>query len=391
MALTPAPSAASIPAIIAGQAAAHPAEIILRKKDHGIWKATTWAQLGARVREIGMGLKAIGFRQGDVACVLAETRPEWVHIDLAILGAGGISGGIHPEEEAEPLRHALQESSCRVLFVENDEQLDKALLVRDRCPALQRIVIVDMKGLRDFADPMCESLAAFVTRGAEHDSTHASDWDSGIAAITAELPAVLLFPQGTTGAKGRMLTHGDALHLIANARSLLNPRPGDERLALLPMCHVMERVLGLYLALDARVVSNYLENPDTVIENLQEVQPTVLATDPQIWQQLHTRASNAASSATRVQRMLYRWAIAAGARGGLQAVLARFCVLRAVRRELGLSRLRLGYVGASSPSSEIERWATALGVTIQRIDGQATRGAALDARYQALMQEAYGT
>ena len=391
MALDPAPSAASVPAILAGQAAAHPAEIILRKKDHGIWKATTWAQLGAHVREIGMGLKAIGFRQGDVACVLAETRPEWVHIDLGILGAGGISGGIHPEEAAEPLRHVLQESSCRVLFVENDEQLDKALLVRERCPALQRIVIVDMKGLRDFTDPMCESLAGFVARGAEHDRAHAGDWDSGIAAINAELPAMMLFPQGSANAKGRMLTHGDALHLISNARALLNVHAGDERLALLPMCHVMERVLGLYLALDARVISNYLENPDTVIENLQEVQPTVLATDPRIWQLLHTRASNAAAGATRLQRMLYRWAIAAGARGGVQAVLARFCVLRAVRRELGLSRLRLGYLGATALSPEIERWTAALGVTIQHIDGQAARGIALDARYQALMQEAYGT
>ena len=148
---------------------------------------------------------------------------------------------------------------------------------------------------------------------------------------------MLLLPRA--GAS-RTLTHGDALHLIANARSLLPLRAGDERLALLPMCHVMERVLGLYLSLDARVISNYLENPDTAIENLQEVQPTVLATDPQIWQLLHARISNAAAGATPLQRMLYRGAIAAGARGGPAAMLARFCVLRAVRRELGLSRLR---------------------------------------------------
>ena len=138
--------------------------------------------------------------------------------------------------------------------------------------------------------------------------------------------------------------------------SLLPLRAGDERLALLPMCHVMERVLGLYLSLDARVISNYLENPDTAIENLQEVQPTVLATDPRIWQLLHARISNAAAGATPMQRMLYRGAIAAGARGGLAAVLARFCVLRAVRRELGLSRLRLAYIGGARLAPEIERW-----------------------------------
>jgi len=379
VALTP----ASVPAILTERVAAHGNDIVLRKKDHGIWKATTWAQLGARVREVGLGLQAIGFRPGDVACVVAETRPEWVHIDLGILGAGGVSGGIHPEQEAEPLGQALRDSRCRVLFVENDEQLDKALLVRERCPALQRIVIIDMKGLRDFADPMCESLQSFVARGGND-----GDWDAGIAAIAADQPAVLLLPR--TG-PSRTLSHGDALHLVANARSLLPLRAGDERLALLPMCHVMERVLGLYLSLDARVISNYLENPDTAIENLQEVQPTVLATDPHIWQLLHGRISAAAAGATPVQRMLYRGAIAAGARGGPVALLARVCVLHAVKRELGLSRLRCAYMGGAELAPEIERWAAALGIAIQHIDGQANRGDALDARYQALMEEAYGT
>ena len=189
-----------------------------------------------------------------------------------------------------------------------------------------------------------------------------------------------------------MLTHGDALHLIANARSLLPLRAGDERLALLPMCHVMERVLGLYLALDARVVSNYLENPDTVIENLQEVQPTVLGHRSRRSGNCCTRA---ASKRGRRRHANAAHAVSRGDRRGSArrrcGMLARLCVLRAVRRELGLSRLRRAYIGARLLPPDIERWAAALGITIQHIDGQATRGVALDARYRALMQEAYGT
>jgi long-chain acyl-CoA synthetase len=391
VALNPGANAATIPALAVARATAHSGEIILRKKNRGIWNSVTWAELGARMREVCMALKAIGFRLGEVACVLAETRPEFVYVDLGILGAGGISGGIHPEEEAEALGAILRQSNCGVLFVENDEQLDKVLLVRDRCPALQRIVIFDMKGLRDFVDPMCESFQLFVARGAEYDSAHPDNWHAGIAAITAEQPALLLLPHGGGSGKGRVLTHGDALHLIANARTLLAPRVGDERLALLPMCHMIERVFGLYLALDARAVSNYLENPDTVLENLQEVQPTMLGTDPQVWQRLYARATNAAAGATRLQRALYRGAIAAGQRGGPLAALARLCVLRAVRRELGLNRLRHAYIAADPLPTEIGRWAMALGITIQQIDGQATRGTVLDARYRALMEEAYGT
>jgi len=382
-------NAVNIPAILADRAAAHGGDIILRKKDRGIWKAVTWAELAARARDVGMGLKAIGFRPGDVACTLAETRPEFVYADLGILGAGGVSGGIHPAEEADPVRQVLCDSRCNVLFVENEEQLDKVLTVRERCPALRRIVVFDMKGLRDFADPMCESFETFCSRGAEYDRSHGGDWERGIAAIAAEHGAVLLVPLGGA-TRSRILSHGDALHLIADARSLLPEWTGNERLALLPMCSATERVFGLYLALDSGTINNYLENPDTVMENLQEVKPTVLVADPQIWRFLHARIGQAAAGATRVQRLLYGWAIGAGQRGGVQAILARWLVLRTVRRELGLGRLRLACIDAALPP-EVERWAAALGIAIQRIDGQATRGIALDARCRAPMQEAYGT
>jgi long-chain acyl-CoA synthetase len=362
--------ALTIPALLAERIAAHGNETVLRKKHRGIWQAETWSQLGAHVREIATGLASIGFEPGDVACVLAETRPECVYIDLGIIEAGGVSGAINPATEPDALGDLLHQANCRVLFVENEEQLDKALLVRDRCRTLKHIIVLDMKGLRDFTDPMCKSLQRFVA----NDGTPVS------TTITEDQPAVLLLPQL------RVLTHGDALHMVAHACSLLKPVAGDERLALLPMCYAMERVLGLYLSLEVRAISNYLESSDTVIENMQEVQPTLLGTDPAIWQLLYLRATAAAKAATPLQRSLYRWAIGSG--GG---PLARVFVLGAVRRELGLSRLRRAYIGSAPLPMEIEHWAGALGITIRQIDGQATQGIAVDARYRALMEEAYGT
>jgi long-chain acyl-CoA synthetase len=158
------------------------------------------------------------------------------------------------------------------------------------------------------------------------------------------------------------------------------------------MSEVLERLLGLYLSLDARIVSNYLENPDTVVENLQELQPTVLITDARIWQMLHDRIEIAASEATRLQRMLYRGAIATAARGGLAAWLARAAVLHAIKREIGLGRLRVAYAGSTRLAPETERWAAALGIRIQHIDGQATQGIALgEQMYQPLQEAVYGT
>lgn len=375
------PPAASIPAMVLQRAAANPSAPILRKKQRGIWKSVSWAELAQRMQHAGVALQAIGLRPGDIAAVLAETRPEWVTADLGILSAGGTSFGIPPDSSSEQVSDRLRESGCRVLFVENEEQLDKALAARERCPALHHIVIFDMVGLRDFADPACESFADFLARGARADEARLTAWRNGVAAITEHHPALL---QDSTG---RPMMHGEVLRRIADLRARLTTRPGDERLALLPMAAVSERVFGLYAALDAGIISNYLENPDTTIENLQELQPTVLVADAAAWTRLHGRITEAEAAATPVQRGLYRLALAAGRHGGLTAWLARAFVLRAVRRELGLARLRIAISG-DALAPEVKTWAAALGMTVVPLDTTPSSEPAANKRYGAISVEA---
>ena len=341
---------ASIPAMVARRAAARGSAVVLRKKDRGLWKAVTWSELDARRNAIAQALRAIGFRQGDVAGALSDTSPDLVYADLGILTAGGTSVAVHPEAEVDEVLHVLRDSACRVVFVENEEQLDKALTVRESCPALTKIVILDMKGLREFDDPGCESFEVFLARG---------NGASEAVAPRDDHPAVLLYPRGER-APGRLLTHADVLAMVKAGRDRLGVRAGDERLAVLPMSDPAERVLGLYVALDAGIVSNYLESTETARENLQEVKPTLFGADAEAWTRLHGRITAAADTATAVQRLLYRWAIGAGR----DNALANFLVLRAVRNELGMGRLRVAYVAGSRPAQDVIDWAAALGIRI---------------------------
>lgn len=375
----------SLPAMVWERVVAQAGRPILREKQRGIWRGVTWAELGQRMRAIGQALRATGFEPGDVACVLAETRPEWVYADLGIQGAGGVAAGVDPAAGTELLGETLRDCAARVLFVENEEQLDKALHARGACPALERIVILDMKGLRGLADPMCESLEAFMARGEAHDRDAGRDWEQGLAAIRADSLAALVYTAGTTGApKGVMLSHRAVLAQAENAARLFGLRPGDERLAFMPMSHVMERVLGLYVGLHAGTVGNYVEGADTVLENLREVRPTVLAAAPCVWERFHARVSLATDAATLAQRVLYRWAMAAGGRRAdrrlagdrvppwtaLEASLLGWLVLGNVRRELGLDRLRVALVGGAPVSSALIRWFMALGVNLTETYGQ---------------------
>jgi long-chain acyl-CoA synthetase len=371
----------SIPALIAQHASSDGEAIILRTKDRGIWKAVTWSQLEAKVRAIGTALLAADFARGDVVAILSETRPEAVYADLAVLGCGAASIAIDPDEEPERVGHLLASGGVRLAFVENEEQLYKVLALRQRCPALSRIVVFDMKGLRDFADADCVSLAAFAETGG------GADWAAAVRSIAADQPAVIQFPRGDS--LGRTLTHSDLVHMVGAGRARLPIRNGDERLVVLRLSDITERVWGLYLALETGCISNYPEGPDTMIENLQELQPTVLGADAAVWGHLQALAAARTKAATATQRMTYGWALRAGRLGGSQGRLAGLLVLPAIRREFGLNRLRLGYVGGTPVAPAALDWARSLGIAIQRVDETAAGSAQLDERYQALLQNAY--
>lgn len=372
-----------VPALVVRQAAILNSETILRTKDRGIWKTISWSQLDARVREIGKALLAADFAHGDVVAILSGSRPEAVYADLAILGCGATCVAVDPDEDPERVCHKLSSSGCRLAFVENEEQLDKLLSIRGRCPALSRIVVFDTKGLRDFADAACIGLVHFV------ETDGSADWNAAVQAIQADQPAVIQFPRNASFSTGRTLTHGDLAHMLGAAHTRLSIRPQDERLAVLRLSDITERVWGLYLALQTRCISNYPEGPDTAIENLQELQPAILGADAAVWDHLHALATAKAKAATSAQRFAYQWGLRAGRLGGPKARLADLLVLQAVRREFGLNKLRLAFVGGSPVNPAALDWAQSLGISIQRVDEPTLGSDQWDERYQTLMQNAY--
>ena len=388
MALT-AGTITNIPALLHQRADAHAQEVILRKKQRGIWMAVTWAELATRVRQTGMALVASGVSAGDVVGVLSNTRPEAVCADLAALSVGCVSACLVPQDDADVVARMLRDIECRLLFVDNEEQLDKALLARAQCPTLQRIVIFDMKGLRDLEDPMCESLPGFLARGVVHDRDNPTGWDAACQAVTPDRPAALLLPIGNGGIV-ESLTHRDVMTVVADTAARLGQHHGDERVAFLPMSGMMERVLGLYVALFTRTVSNYLESPDTLVENLRELQPTVLGASPAVWERFRARIIAEVDGASWLQRSLFNTAMRIGQQSngsGAMGWLARSFVLGSVRREMGLSRLRLACIGAASPPADVAQWYLALGIAMTRLDGECARGAANGEKLRALIEE----
>jgi long-chain acyl-CoA synthetase len=356
----------------------------LRQKELGIWQSWTWNEVGQRVREIAHGLLALGFEGRQVASILSNTNREWVLCDLAVLSCNGVSNGIYPTDAAAQVQYLCQDSQTTVLFVEGDEQLDKALEVRSQLPLLQKIVVFDMEGLRDLQDPQVISLAALQAMGRQHAQAQPHALQARIDACRSEDLAILVYTSGTTGKpKGAMHSHAGLVYAISGLNTLVARSSDDECMCFLPLCHIAERVGGEYFALYSGSKLNFVENPDTVPENVREIAPTVFTAVPRVWEKFYSGVMIALKEAGRLQQLAYGWAIGVGhavaervlaqqpvsAGQKLRFTLARWLVLNNVRKLIGIHKARYLVTGAAPISPDLVRWYLALGVPMLEVWG----------------------
>src|SRR5258706_10020083 len=256
----------------------------IREKKFGIWQPTSWRQWLQISRDIAYGLHATGFRPGDVASIIANAVPEWVFADMGILCAGGVSSGIYPTDSSVQVEYLVNDSATKVIFAEDEEQLDKILSCRARCPTLQKIVVFDMEGLAGFSDPMVLSLAEFIALGRNHAVANEALWDAMVGSRGADDLAILVYTSGTTGPpKGAMHSNRGGTHQMRHANDLFPSTDSEERLVFLPLCHVAERIGGYFILLALGSGMNFAESPETVPENFPEAQPSAFLAGPRTW------------------------------------------------------------------------------------------------------------
>jgi long-chain acyl-CoA synthetase len=375
----------TVPGMFFSQAARQGKRTALRHKRYGIWHRITWEEYAHKVRLVAYGLLALGLERGERVGLIGENRPEWVICDLGIQAAGGITTAIYTTSSPEQVAYILGHSEARIFFVENEEQLDKALEVRERLPRLEHIIVMDREGLRGFVDPQVMFLDELMELGGHFQSTHPRLLEERLQEIAPEDVAVLIYTSGTTGPpKGVMLTHRNILW-TAEALAKANPvYPTDEVLSFLPLSHIAERQLSVFLPIRWGYTVNFCENLDTVLQNLREVSPTVIFAVPRIWEKIYSGVELHMQEVDFVKRLAYRWAVRVGRRYAEVKLsrrpvpywlrwlylLAHTIVLLPLKRKLGLDRARLVISGAAPIAPDILWYFWSIGVPIREVYGQ---------------------
>jgi long-chain acyl-CoA synthetase len=373
----------SLPAILLEHARARPDAVALRVKRRGRWEEITWAAYADRVARVAHGLRALGVSAGDAVAIHGENRPEWVIADLAAQGIGATSVGVYPTSPAAELEYLLAHSEAAVLVAEDEEQLDKALAVRERLPALKKIVLIDPRNVRALDDPMIVTWDDLVGEG------DVDAYAQAVATIDPTAVALIVYTSGTTGPpKGAMLTHANLTWAAERFRQAFGTTENEELLSYLPLCHVAERLSSLINGLGTGYVVNFGEGGASFAQDLRDVQPTLFAAVPRVWEKMLATVEIRMADASRLKRAVYRAAIGQGRRlaarrmrGELTVadrVVAAAChaaVFRALRHKLGLARVERGICGAAPIAPQVLEFFWALGVPVYEIYGQTENAA----------------
>ncbi len=270
------------------------------------WKTVSWKEFGEQVKQIAMGLRALGVKAEQRVAILSGTRYEWVAADLGILCAAGATSTIYPSSLAEDCAYIVSDSGTVIVFAENEEQVKKLMSVKAQMPELQKIVVFDGKAS---GDGFIITLAELQERGksatqAEYEAVTKEARNDGIA--------TLIYTSGTTGKpKGVILTHdcwvyeGEA---IAEMKLLV---PEDVQFFWLPLAHSFGKVLesaqlaiGFHTAIDGRV--------DKIVENLGQVKPTFVAAVPRIFEKVYNKVVDGAKKGGGLKYSIFKWSIEVG-------------------------------------------------------------------------------
>lgn len=357
----------------------------LRKKEYGIWKEISWDEYFQNVKALAFGLIDLGLKPGERVALVSDNRPEWHYSDLAIMCAGGITVPVYVTGTEEQAKYILEHSGSRFYIVENEEQLDRALEMRDNLPNLEKIIVIDRKGLAGFSDAMTLFFDQLQERGRELEGRRPSLFLERINQLEVEGMATIVYTSGTTGPpKGVMLSHKNILAQCRAVVEALKLTGKDELLSYLPLAHIAERVLSVFLPIRSGYTVNFAESISTVPQDLIAIEPTVFVAVPRVWEMFHSTITLRIRRATWFKKQTYRLSLKTGRwvsqrwleRCSLPPHLYPFALFvylltfRKLRKQLGLGRVRVALSTAAPISPEILAYFHSIGVKVRECYGQ---------------------
>ena len=345
-------------------------------KVRGVWESQTWGEYGENAKKIGQALLASGLNPGDKVSILSQTRLEWVMCDMAIMCVGCVTAPVYHSNTKEQVLYIAEHSDARLMFIEDQEQLDKILEIWGRLPKVEKAVVFDAYHPKDL--PNVTSFSDFIETGIDDGS-----FEQKIESSKPEEVISFIYTSGTTGhPKAGVINSGNVISMIKHLPDLLDIRKEDISVAYLPLAHIAERLLGHFLKLVYGNETAFAESIEDMPDNTRQVGPTIMFGTPRVYEKYYARISTGIGDATWVQKKVYHWSVEIGRKRSkllskkksipitlkFKSAIAKFLIYNKIKDIFG-GRIRFMISGAAPISPEIIHYFKWMGITIYEAYG----------------------
>ncbi len=362
------------PKLLRLNAREHGRDIALREKNLGLWRLFTWNDYQSRVHDFALGMLELGIAKGDVVGIIGDNRPDWVAAEIATHALGALSLGLYRDVLDEEAAYLLNYGEAKLVFAEDEEQVDKLLTLAERVPKLKHIVYSDPRGMRKYDDPRLMPADKLAEMGRTRAAREPGLYDRLVDATKGEDCAILCTTSGTTShPKLAMLAAGRVLRHCATYLSFDPKGPEDEYVSVLPLPWIMEQVYVLGKGLLCRMKVNFVEEPDTMMNDFREIAPTFVLFAPRVWESIAADVRARVMDASPLKQGLYELGMKTGLAAiekGHRSAVADVLLFRALRDRLGFTRLRSAATGGAALGPDTFKFFQAMGVPLRTLYGQ---------------------
>jgi long-chain acyl-CoA synthetase len=357
----------------------------MREKDLGIWQSWSWAEVADEVAAMACGLAELGFKRGDRLAIVGDNRPRLYWAMCAAQVLGGVPVPLYQDAVAQEMVFVLQDAAIKIAIVEDQEQVDKLLEVRDQCPLLEHIVYDDPRGLRHYTQTFLHGLDEVLAMGRIHHRNQPDFIAEEIAKGSAEDVSIMLYTSGTTGKpKGVCQTHRAFIAAARGGMAVDHLAADGNILSYLPMAWVGDHLFSYAQALVAGFTVNCPESGETVMIDMREIGPSYYFAPPRVFENLLTQVMIRMEDAGRLKRAMFHYFMKVAKRCGAEVLdgkpvgardrllyrLGNLLVFGPLRNVLGMSRVKVAYTAGAAIGPDLFRFYRSIGINLKQFYGQ---------------------
>jgi long-chain acyl-CoA synthetase len=356
----------------------------IREKYLGIWQTYSWSEVAAEVQSIAGGLKALGLERGDRISIVGDNRPRLYWSIIAAQALGAVPVPMYQDAVAEEMQYVLEHAESRFVICENQEQVDKVLQIKDRCPKVETVIYDDDRGMRDYKEQFLHNYDSIISSGREYNSANPDFYLAEIGKGKASDTSIMLYTSGTTGrAKGVVLTYENILLTAYNAVQFEGLKETDEIMAYLPMAWVGDHTFSYGQALITGFCTACPESADTVLIDIRELGPTYFFAPPRIFENLLTSVMIRIEDASTLKQKMFHYFMQlaqsvgprlldrepVGLTDRLMYALGNLLVYAPLKNVLGFSKVRLAYTAGEAIGPDIFNFYRSIGLNLKQLYG----------------------